>query len=176
MYLSRSESFYQEESLADDSFDTEGFAKSRLIVGSIDSDASSIKRDSLGSVNSNKSQCEIDALAPVVEEVFVDDQSSSFLPENFQISNESKMENFYISRPTELYPAEKTVESPDSIVVLDSTITSPVEHPCHENDFQTKPFGCSLQLESMLSSPESIEVIGSADSLASPSSIEVSKL
>ncbi|KAL7648771.1 UNVERIFIED_CONTAM: hypothetical protein RMT77_000678 [Armadillidium vulgare] len=173
LYLSRSESFYQEESLADDSFDTEGFAKSRLIVGSIDSDASSIKRDSLGSVNSNKSQCEIDALAPVVEEVFVDDQSSSFLPENFQISNESKMENFYISRPTELYPTEKTVESPDSIVVLDSTITSPVEHPCHENDFQTKPFGCSLQLESMLSSPESIEVIGSADSLASPSSIEV---
>ncbi|RXG61899.1 TATA element modulatory factor [Armadillidium vulgare] len=173
LYLSRSESFYQEESLADDSFDTEGFAKSRLIVGSIDSDASSIKRDSLGSVNSNKSQCEIDALAPVVEEVFVEDKSSSFLPENFQISNESKMENFYISRPTELYPTEKTVESPDSIVVLDSTITSPVEHPCHENDFQTKPFGCSLQLESMLSSPESIEVIGSADSLASPSSIEV---
>ncbi|KAB7493694.1 TATA element modulatory factor [Armadillidium nasatum] len=173
LYLSRSESFYQEENLADDSFDTEGFAKSRLIVGSIDSDASSIKRDSLGSVNSNKSQCEIDALAPVVEEVFVDDKSSSFLPENSQISNESKMENFYISRPTELYPAEKTVESPDSIVVLDSTITSPVEHPCHENDLQTKPFGCSLQLESMLSSPESIEVIGSADSLDSPSSIEV---
>lgn len=51
----RSESLAQEDSLVDDGLDTEGFAKSRLIVGSVDSESSSHHRESLNSLNSSRS-------------------------------------------------------------------------------------------------------------------------
>ena len=154
----------ENQSLADDdSIDAEGFARSRLIVGSVDSESSSLQQESRSSVNSSKSLATLEdqlssQLTSTAEEVFCEDNITT---QDNSLFIKSSSQHATIST--------SPLESPDSIVALDSDPSSLVDS-LFKDDI---PPICT---DSSLPSSESIEILSANDSIASPSSnsIEVS--
>ncbi|KAG7158235.1 TATA element modulatory factor-like [Homarus americanus] len=181
----------REASLADDNIDVEGFAKSRLVVGSVDSDSGGfVRQESQGSL-SGKS-VDLDVPSAISEDVFIGEQEyldnckvkkHSQGVEHYK-SHDSNRSNTSASNKIEICERRTTVScdnsegnTPDSIVVLNSDNSSPdgEEHGSLSAGAKTKLTVNFLsgKTTSPISSPESIEVLGSSSLVTSPSSIEV---
>nr|XP_053648326.1 TATA element modulatory factor-like isoform X1 [Cherax quadricarinatus] len=170
----------REDSLADDAIDVEGFAKSRLVVGSVDSDTGGfVRQESRGSLSGRS--VDLDVPSAISEDVFLgeqDDQDNNVVNKRIEQQNDmdaSKGEGS--ERRTMVSCANSESNTPDSIVVLTSDGSSPDVDVVRSFSEVTRPkltvnfvYG---KITSPISSPESIEVLGSSSLVTSPSSIEV---
>lgn len=181
----------REDSLADDSIDVEGFARSRLVVGSVDSDSGGLMRqESQGSLCGRS--VDLDVPSSISEDVFDGsteshrssglergcDQGSecSEAPRRSSLSHIIRPEN--CDQKASMSRGNSEVDTPDSIVVLTSDGSSPEGDSSRLSTGSTDRSKLTVSLHpekitSPISSPESIEVLGSSSLVTSPSSIEV---
>ncbi|XP_042863028.1 TATA element modulatory factor-like isoform X3 [Penaeus japonicus] len=181
----------REDSLADDNIDVEGFARSRLVVGSVDSDSGGLMRqESQGSLCGRS--VDLDVPSSISEDVFdgsLDNQRSITLETGYDLGSEFS-EGLRRSSISHIFKAENSdqrttmsrgnseVDTPDSIVVLTSDGSSPEGDSSRVSGGSTDRSKLTVTLlsekiTSPISSPESIEVLGSSSLVTSPSSIEV---
>lgn len=182
----------REDSLADDSIDVEGFARSRLVVGSVDSDSGGLMRqESQGSLCGRS--VDLDVPSSISEDVFdgsTESHRSSALergcdqgsecseaPRRSSLSHIIRPEN--CDQKASMSRGNSEVDTPDSIVVLTSDGSSPEGDSSRLSTGSTDRSKLTVSLHpekitSPISSPESIEVLGSSSLVTSPSSIEVS--
>ncbi|XP_047503018.1 TATA element modulatory factor-like isoform X4 [Penaeus chinensis] len=181
----------REVSLADDSIDVEGFARSRLVVGSVDSDSGGLMRqESQGSLCGRS--VDLDVPSSISEDVFdgnMESHRSSALERGCDQENEffeapRRSSLSYLIRPENceqkatMSRGNSEVDTPDSIVVLTSDGSSPEGDSSRVSTGSTDRSKLTVNLHpekitSPISSPESIEVLGSSSLVTSPSSIEV---
>ncbi|XP_071533325.1 uncharacterized protein [Panulirus ornatus] len=181
----------REDILADDAIDVEGFAKSRLVVGSVDSDSGGfVQQESQGSL-SGKS-VDLDVPSAISEDVFYGDQenqdnlnekkeSQSSEQQSCQECRRNSIDLSYkvevCDKRTKVSYSNSEVNTPDSIVVLTSDSSSPDgDMPGSLPSVAGKKLTVDFvpeRVTSPISSPESIEVLGSSSLVTSPSSIEV---
>lgn len=181
----------REDILADDTIDVEGFAKSRLVVGSVDSDSGGfVQQESQGSL-SGKS-VDLDVPSAISEDVFYGDQenqdnlnekkeSQSSEQQSCQECRRNSIDLSYkvevCDKRTKVSYSNSEVNTPDSIVVLTSDSSSPDgDMPGSLPSVAGKKLTVDFvpeRVTSPISSPESIEVLGSSSLVTSPSSIEV---
>lgn len=179
----------REDSLVDDIIDEEGFAKSRLVVGSVESDTGGfVRQESQGSL-SGKS-VDLDVPVAISEDVFQEEHglptcSEINVCQKTQCTSHNESDNLgsvmNVVEPcdtrTTVSCANSEVNTPDSIVVLTSESNSPDgEAVCSSSVTAEKMkhvVTCGPLKPSPISSPDSIEVLGSSSILTSPSSIEV---
>ncbi|XP_069973361.1 TATA element modulatory factor isoform X5 [Penaeus vannamei] len=181
----------REDSLADDSIDVEGFARSRLVVGSVDSDSGGLMRqESQGSLCGRS--VDLDVPSSISEDVFdgsTESHRSSALergcdqgsecseaPRRSSLSHIIRPEN--CDQKASMSRGNSEVDTPDSIVVLTSDGSSPEGDSSRLSTGSTDRSKLTVSLHpekitSPISSPESIEVLGSSSLVTSPSSIEV---
>lgn len=129
----------REDILADDAIDVEGFAKSRLVVGSVDSDSGGfVQQESQGSLSGRS--VDLDVPSVISEDVFYGEQEDK---DNLKVKRESqgseqqccqesRRNSIDLSckvevceRRTTVSYANSEVNTPDSIVVLTSDSSSP---------------------------------------------------
>uniref|UniRef100_A0A0P4VY12 TATA element modulatory factor 1 TATA binding domain-containing protein n=1 Tax=Scylla olivacea TaxID=85551 RepID=A0A0P4VY12_SCYOL len=183
----------REDSLVDDTIDEEGFAKSRLVVGSVESDAGGfVRQESQGSLSGRS--VDLDVPVAISEDVF---QEEGHIPATscFEIEPDnsdsvvSYVEEWTDARTTSTTTiattatvscANSEVNTPESIVVLTSESNSPDDGEaaaCASSATAAEKMKhvvtCVPLKPSPISSPDSIEVLGSSSLLTSPSSIEV---
>ncbi|XP_063880433.1 TATA element modulatory factor-like isoform X4 [Scylla paramamosain] len=183
----------REDSLVDDTIDEEGFAKSRLVVGSVESDAGGfVRQESQGSLSGRS--VDLDVPVAISEDVF---QEEGHIPATscFEIEPDnsdsvvSYVEEYTDARTTSTTTiattatvscANSEVNTPESIVVLTSESNSPDDGEaaaCASSATAAEKMKhavtCVPLKPSPISSPDSIEVLGSSSLLTSPSSIEV---
>lgn len=183
----------REDSLVDDTIDEEGFAKSRLVVGSVESDAGGfVRQESQGSLSGRS--VDLDVPVAISEDVFHEDEHNPAAP-CFEIepdNGESVVS--YVEERTDTRTTSTTtltttatvscanseVNTPESIVVLTSESNSPDDGEpavCASSATAAEKMKhmvtCGPLKPSPISSPDSIEVLGSSSLLTSPSSIEV---
>lgn len=177
--------------MADDNIDVEGFARSRLVVGSVDSDSGGLMRqESQGSLCGRS--VDLDVPSSISEDVFdgsLDNQRSITLETGYDLGSEFS-EGLRRSSISHIFKAENSdqrttmsrgnseVDTPDSIVVLTSDGSSPEGDSSRVSGGSTDRSKLTVTLlsekiTSPISSPESIEVLGSSSLVTSPSSIEV---
>lgn len=174
----------------DDTIDEEGFAKSRLVVGSVESDVGSfLRQESQGSLSGRS--VDLDVPMPISEDVFheeqdrethlevVSGQESECLSQQEADSPRSVLSVAEsCDRRTSVPCSNSEAHTPDSIVVLTSESNSPDEAVCSTSVTAEKMkhmVTCGPLKPSPISSPDSIEVLGSSSLLTSPSSIEVTR-
>nr|XP_045617076.1 TATA element modulatory factor-like isoform X3 [Procambarus clarkii] len=177
----------REDSLADDAIDIEGFAKSRLVVGSVDSDTGGfVRQESQGSLSGRS--VDLDVPSAISEDVFLGEEedetdhmtekiSESVEEERFQSCSSVSSKSDGYERRTMVSCTNSESNTPDSIVVLTSDSSSPDGEVSGTFSEATRTkltvnfvYG---KVTSPISSPESIEVLGSSSLVTSPSSIEV---
>ncbi|XP_050724673.1 TATA element modulatory factor-like isoform X3 [Eriocheir sinensis] len=178
----------REDSLVDDTIDEEGFAKSRLVVGSVESDMGGfLRQESQGSLSGRS--VDLDVPVAISEDIFheehdretrlevVSGQESECLGQQEADSPRSVLSVAEsCDRRTSVSCANSEAHTPDSIVVLTSESNSPDEAVCSTSVTAEKMkhmVTCGPLKPSPISSPDSIEVLGSSSLLTSPSSIEV---
>ncbi|XP_076041410.1 uncharacterized protein LOC143025513 isoform X2 [Oratosquilla oratoria] len=181
------------EASLDDTVDLEGFSRSRLVVGSVDSDAGGLSRqESIVSIGGRLAD---GTLAVSNEDVFEGDGTERNLADIHEdhLGQEEEKESPYdnenkdeaedkilgVSSSCSSYE----VNTPDSIVVLASSTctsnSSPETDTCEKT--LNVPGSCpklkvGLDLDipsSPFSSPDSIEVLGPSSAITSPSSVEI---
>ena len=179
----------REDSLVDDTIDEEGFAKSRLVVGSVESDAGGfVRQESQGSLSGRS--VDLDVPVAISEDVFQEehnpcfemepDNSGSVVSYTEECTDTRTTSATTLTTTATVSRANSEVNTPESIVVLTSESNSPDdgESPvCASSgtvaEMKQVVF-CGPLKPSPISSPDSIEVLGSSSLLTSPSSIEVS--
>ena len=173
----------------DDTIDEEGFAKSRLVVGSVESDTGGFVHQEGQESLSGKS-VDMDDPVSISEDVFQEEQDSATCLEidnhqKTQCLSHHESDNFgsviNVIEPcdtrTAISCANSEVNTPDSIVVLTSESNSPDGDAICSSSVTAEKMKhvvtCGPLKPSPISSPDSIEVLGSSSILTSPSSIEV---
>ena len=171
----------REDSLVDDD-DEDGFSRSRLVVGSVDSDGFS-RQESQGSLCGRS--VDLDVPSVISEDVFdsgqVDPEASkeNMSSANSQTSNNSKSasDSRFSEKRTTVSGASSEVNTPESIILLTSD-NSPDSEVASIDSAALSHTNLSVNSTAVgtspISSPDSIEVLGSCSVVTSPSSIEVS--
>ncbi|XP_068218731.1 TATA element modulatory factor-like isoform X8 [Palaemon carinicauda] len=168
----------REDSLVDDD-DEDGFSRSRLVVGSVDSDGFS-RQESQGSLCGRSIDLEVPSV--ISEDVFdsgqtehTDIESSATASSEILSDTKSAFESRFSER-TNVSSGNSEVNTPESIVLLTSDSSPDVEVASIEASAASNP-SLSVNLSAIgtspISSPDSIEVLGSCSVVTSPSSIEV---
>ncbi|XP_045109755.1 TATA element modulatory factor-like isoform X3 [Portunus trituberculatus] len=178
----------REDSLVDDTIDEEGFAKSRLVVGSVESDAGGfVRQESQGSLSGRS--VDLDVPVAISEDVFHEEHNPGTSCFEMEPDNSGSVVS-YVEECTDTRTTSTTtittaatvscgnseVNTPESIVVLTSESNSPDDGEaavCVLSTTEMKYGTCGPLKPSPISSPDSIEVLGSSSLLTSPSSIEV---
>ncbi|XP_064090426.1 TATA element modulatory factor-like isoform X4 [Macrobrachium nipponense] len=171
----------REDSLVDDD-DEDGFSRSRLVVGSVDSDGFS-RQESQGSLCGRS--IDLDVPSVISEDVFdsgqaeqaeIERENGATAKSDVSSDDRSASESRLSERRTTVSSGNSEVNTPESIVLLTSD-SSPdgevasIEASAASNANLT--INLSAVGTSPISSPDSIEVLGSCSVVTSPSSIEV---
>lgn len=155
------------------------------MVGSVESDMGSfIRQESQGSLSGRS--VDLDVPVAISEDVFHENREmqSEGTKDTKNLNQDSDSPRSALSvaecdsRRTSVPCANSEAHTPDSIVVLTSESNSPDEAVCSSSVTAEKMkhmVTCGPLKASPISSPDSIEVLGSSSLLTSPSSIEVTR-
>ncbi|XP_066974181.1 TATA element modulatory factor-like isoform X1 [Macrobrachium rosenbergii] len=171
----------REDSLVDDD-DEDGFSRSRLVVGSVDSDGFS-RQESQGSLCGRS--IDLDVPSVISEDVFDSGQAEQAEKErengataksDVSSDDRSANESRFSERRTAVSSGNSEVNTPESIVLLTSD-SSPDGEVANIEASAASNASLTINLSAVgtspISSPDSIEVLGSCSVVTSPSSIEV---